>query len=168
MWQQIWNWLSLFNWEYFSNRQICSLKCDSRRWNPVDVTATLRVCGEMMVAGGGFWSSWYSGWTHSVWTQTDIFDCSGSFLPIITGDFCTSPPSLLPSLICSQLPTSLPAEGSGGPVEPTGASSHGPDTLAQARSHRIRHLNVSLWTLKDWDTSYWSETMNWWASSSVY
>lgn len=28
----------------------------------------------MVVSGGGFWSSWCSGWTHSVWLQTDIFD----------------------------------------------------------------------------------------------
>lgn len=27
-----------------------------------------------MVSGGGFWSSWCSGWTHSVWLQTDVFD----------------------------------------------------------------------------------------------
>lgn len=104
----------------------------------------------MVVSGGGFWSSWCSGWTHSVWLQTDIFDSSGSFLSIITGDFCSSPPSLLSSLISSQLPASLPAEAREGPAEPTGASSHGPDTLAQARSHRIRHLNVSLWTLRTW------------------
>lgn len=137
MWQQIWNWISFSDWEYFWNRQICSLKwkeCVEKWWcqeegsGPVDVPGGLTVFGCRR--------------TSSI--------LSGSFLSIITGDFCSSPPSLLSSLISSQLPASLPAEAREGPAEPTRASSHGPDTLAQARSHRMRHLNVSLWTLRTW------------------
>lgn len=110
-----------------------------------------RVCREMVVSGGGFWSSWCSGWTHSVWLQTDIFD---SFRELFVNNYRWL---LLLSTVSVILIDQLPAASIAPSRGPWRSSRTDRSLFTRSRYTRSGPVPqnetfecVSLWTLRTW------------------